>query len=148
MKSRPSKEEYMLGIASLTARMSTCSRLRVGAVLTDMRREQIWVGYNGGPRGGANGCRRSEEGNCGCVHAEANAVVKAPGGVEKTAFLTHSPCGLCAVLMVNANVVEVHYRDEYRDGDGLLIMEESGTRLVHHEEWTLPVERPVPMTWR
>jgi dCMP deaminase len=144
VRQRPTKEEYLLSIADLTARMSTCSRLQVGAVLTDERHEQIWVGYNGGPRGGVNACRRSGDdatGNCGCVHAEANAVVKAPGSIQKVAFLTHSPCGLCAVLLVNAHVGELHYREEYRDPEGLLILGDAGVRLVHRDGWVMPKER-------
>lgn len=127
---RPSKEEYFLGIAKLTAAMSTCSRLQVGVVLTDARYESFWIGYNGGPRGGANVCRDSAaEGGCGCVHAEANAVIKAPGAIEKTAFITCSPCVTCAVMLVNAHVTTLTYEEQYRDTEGLAVLHESGIRV-------------------
>lgn len=127
---RMSKEQYMMAVAELTASMSTCNRTKVGAVLTDTNMEQIWVGYNGGPRGGANECRHPENpGSCGCVHAEANAVVKAPGGVEKVAFLTMSPCVTCAVMLVNAHVERVYFKDAYRDTEGLEVLRESFVRF-------------------
>jgi deoxycytidylate deaminase len=119
----------MLEIAAVVAKRSTCSRLQVGAVLTDLRMEQLWVGYNGGPKGGANECRWDTPGACGCLHAEINAIIKSPGGVEKMAFLTCSPCPACAVALVNAHVLEVHYTEEYREpGAGKLILAEAGIR--------------------
>lgn len=123
---RPTKMEYAMTLAHVTAKMSTCTRTQVGCVLTDERMEQLWVGYNGGPRNGLNECRHPDQpGSCGCVHAEANAVIKAPGGVEKLAFLTMSPCVTCAVMLVNANVQHVHYREAYRDTEGLDVLRES-----------------------
>lgn len=127
---RPSKVETMLAIADAVALRSTCERLRVGAVLTDMRMEQIWVGYNGGAKGLANGCRRDDPGNCGCLHAELNAVIKAPGDIEKMAFLTHSPCEMCATALVNAHVIEVIYEHEYRDSSGLTVLADAGIRAA------------------
>jgi deoxycytidylate deaminase len=118
----------MLDIATVIARRSTCSRLQVGAVLTDMRMEQLWVGYNGGAKGVPNGCRRADAGNCGCLHAEVNAVIKAPGDIEKMAFLTHSPCEACATALVNAHVIEVHFNEEYRSQEGLFVLVEGGVR--------------------
>lgn len=122
---RPSKYETMLRIAALMAERSTCERKQVGCVLTDLSMEEIYVGYNGGPKGGINGCRRSTPGNCGCLHAEVNAVAKAPRG-EKLAFLTMSPCEACATLLVNAGVREVYFREAYRDPyPGFAVLHES-----------------------
>jgi dCMP deaminase len=121
----------MISIATVVAKRSTCGRLSVGAVLTDSRMEQLWYGYNGGPKGGINACRRIDAGNCGCLHAEMNAVVKAPGDIEKLAFLTHAPCAMCATLLVNAHVVAVWYEEEYRDPEGLLILGDGGV-VTHY----------------
>jgi len=126
---RPGKIETMLQIAEVVAQRSTCTRLQVGAVLTDLRMEQLWYGYNGGAKGGVNACKRGDEGNCGCLHAELNAVIKAPGDIEKMAFLTHSPCEMCATALVNAHVIEVKYREEYRNPLGLLVLSEAGVRV-------------------
>lgn len=129
---RPTKVETMMAVARIVARRSTCSRLSVGAVLTDARMEQLWYGYNGGPKGGRNECHRPDEGNCGCLHAEMNAVIKAPGGAEKLAFLTHSPCPMCATMLVNAHVSAVWYDEEYRDTEGLDVLVTSNV-LINHE---------------
>lgn len=120
----------MMAIAETVAKRSTCARLQVGAVLTDLRMEQLWYGYNGGAKGGVNSCAREDAGNCGCLHAELNAVIKAPGDVEKMAFLTHSPCEMCATALVNAHVSEVYYNREYRERTGLFLLERSGVRIT------------------
>lgn len=126
---RPSKVDTMLDIATVVAARSTCLRLQVGAVLTDLRMEQLWYGYNGGPKGGPNSCKRGDEGNCGCLHAELNAVIKAPGDVEKMAFLTHAPCEMCATALINAHVSEVHHMHGYRDKSGLVTLASRGVRI-------------------
>jgi len=137
---RPSKVETMLDIAEVVSRRSTCSRLQVGAVLTDARMEQLWVGYNGGAKGGKNTCKRGEPGNCGCLHAEVNAVIKSPGDIEKYAFLTHSPCEACATALVNAHVIALWFRQEYREPLGLLVLADAGvlTTSAGNEEWVMP----------
>ena len=43
---------------------------------TDFRKV-LAVGYNGNATGLANSCDRDEAGNCGCLHSEENAVIKA-----------------------------------------------------------------------
>lgn len=126
---RPTKIETMMDVARIVARRSTCQRMSVGAVLADRNMEQLWYGYNGGPRGGINQCRRPEEGNCGCLHAETNAIIKAPGNIAKMAFLTHSPCPMCATMLVNAHVFAVYYDTRYRDDEGLAILADAGVKL-------------------
>jgi dCMP deaminase len=128
---RPSKEQYLLDVASLTAQRSTCRRLNVGCVLASEDLTTFVVGYNGGPRGGINDCRREEKGRCGCVHAEMNAVAKAVYGQHTVAFLTDSPCEMCAVLLVNAGVTKLVYDREYRITDGLDIIRASGAEVIH-----------------
>jgi dCMP deaminase len=116
---RPTKYEYLMAVANLTSQMSTCSRLQVGAVLSTIDLTQFVVGYNGGAKGGPNACLRDEPGNCGCVHAEMNAVAKATKGIHVVAFLTHSPCEMCATLLINAGIILVYYQHEYRDSAGI-----------------------------
>lgn len=140
MDKRPSKVDMLLRIALVVAERATCSRLKVGAVLTDMRCEQLWVGYNGAPRGAANECRREGEGNCGCSHAEANALIRADAGCDKIAAFTHAPCVPCAGLLVNANVREFYYLDEYRDTEGLAVLRESGVRVERRSVGKPPAE--------
>lgn len=116
---RPTKYEYLMAVAHLTSQMSTCSRLQVGAVLSTIDLTQFVVGYNGGAKGGPNECLREDPGNCGCVHAEMNAVAKATKGIHVVAFLTHSPCEMCATLLINAGIIKVYYQTQYRDSRGL-----------------------------
>lgn len=131
--SRPSKEETLMAVARIFAKRSTCSRLRVGAVLADPSLETFVVGYNGSFKGGPNECQRSDAGNCGCLHAEANAVAKAERG-PKVAFLTDAPCELCAKLLVNADVTTLRYEREYRESSGLKVLRAANIQVFRHEE--------------
>ena len=124
---RPSKRQYLMRVALLTAERSTCSRLQVGAVLADTSLETFVIGYNGSYKGGPNECRGDVKtpGGCGCVHAEVNAVAKAGRG-RKILFVTHAPCLICATLLVNADVREVYYNQLYRSEDGISLLKEAG----------------------
>lgn len=113
--------------------LSTCGRAQVGCVLTDIRRELMWIGYNGGYTNGPNECRHpGVEGGCGCIHAELNALLKADGSVDKLAYATTAPCPTCAVALINAHVVFVTYFAPYRDTEGLMILDEAGVPYRQH----------------
>jgi dCMP deaminase len=117
-----------LSVAELISTRSTW--LQVGTVLTDLRGEQMWIGYNGGYLGGPNSCRHPDAvGGCGCLHAELNAIIKADGPSQKVAYSTDSPCAMCAVALINAHVVEVHYTRKYRNTEGIEILREAGVRV-------------------
>lgn len=134
---RPPLFEVYMRMAEELAKRSTCARLQVGTVLTDQNLEHVVsIGYNGNARGFPNRCDSTEEGKCGCIHSEMNALVKAPGGLrDKVAFVTASPCKMCAKLMVQANVSHVFYRQAYRKSDGLEVLEQAGVRAVHYVRW-------------
>lgn len=121
-------------VAFLTAERSTCKRLQVGAVFADPSLETFVVGYNGGYKGGPNGCRGDHKtpGGCGCIHAEVNAVAKANRG-PKYAFITHAPCAVCSALLVNADVRKVFYALDYRSSVGLELLTEAGIEVVRLE---------------
>lgn len=119
------KYDYLMQVAHLTAKRSKCMRRKVGCVIADPSLEVFVVGYNGGPRKGINHCRRNKPKRCGCIHAEMNALVKAPRG-DKIAFVTCQPCEMCATLMVNASVTRVYYGEEYIDDLGLQVLDEVG----------------------
>lgn len=103
----------MRTFAELVAAASPCNRAAVGCVLTTLDLQVISYGYNGVAKGLPNECLRHGEeavGNCGCVHAEQNAIAKAgQPEVDKIAFITMPPCERCASLLVNAGVVMVCY---------------------------------------
>lgn len=130
---RPSKEEMFLRIAEVVATRSTCSRLSVGAVVTDWEMTTIWsMGYNGAARGLQNGCLRPDEpGNCGCtMHAEVNALIKAPYHEGPLVmFCTHNPCSSCSHAIINSKVRKVIYRTEYRAVDGVNLLRGAGVAV-------------------
>ncbi len=134
---RPPLFEVYMRMAEELAKRSTCSRLRVGTVLTDASLEHVLaIGYNGNVRGFPNRCDSDEAGRCGCIHSEMNALVKSPGEVpDKVAFVTASPCVMCAKLMVQAKVSHLFYRNAYRDPAGLEVLERAGVATVQYTRW-------------
>lgn len=120
------------GLAESLARLSRCGRLRVGCVVvTSDMREVVAVGYNGPPAGVDNDACREGEGACGCVHAEANALVKlATRERGLTLMTTTSPCEHCAGLTVNSGKVSVViYGGAYRDLSGLELLTNAGVSV-------------------
>src|SRR5690554_3413459 len=83
----PLFEVYMRMAEELSKR-STCTRARVGTVITDAGLSNVLgIGYNGNAAGLPNRCDSDEPGRCGCIHSEMNALVKAPGSVrDKVVF--------------------------------------------------------------
>ena len=75
--------EIYMRFACDLARRSTCSRLQVGCVVVAEDFSRVFgIGYNGNARGFSNTCDRTEPGNCGCLHAEDNALLKTNVGPE------------------------------------------------------------------
>jgi len=134
---RPPLFEVYMRMAEELAKRSTCSRLQVGTVLTDASLEQVLaIGYNGNVRGFPNRCDSTEAGRCGCIHSEMNALVKSPGEVPaKVAFVTASPCIMCAKLMVQAKLSHLFFRSAYRDPAGLEVLEKAGVVVVQYTRW-------------
>jgi dCMP deaminase len=134
---RPPLFEVYMRMAEELAKRSTCARLQVGTVLTDASLEQVLaIGYNGNVRGFPNRCDSNEAGRCGCIHSEMNALVKSPGEVPgKVAFVTASPCIMCAKLMVQAKVSHLFFRSAYRDPAGIEVLERAGVVVVQYTRW-------------
>jgi len=134
---RPPLYEVYMRMAEELAKRSTCARLQVGTVLTDSLLEHVVsIGYNGNARGFPNRCDSPEAGRCGCIHSEMNALVKSPGELRgKVAFVTASPCVMCAKLMVQAHVSHLFYRTAYRDASGLEVLDQAGVVTVHYTRW-------------
>ena len=115
---RPTFEEIYLNLAFTLAKRSTCQRLQVGTVITSSDfRKVLAVGYNGNASGLSNCCDQDEEGNCGCLHSEENAVINCdtPRNLNKYVFVTHHPCRACAKRLINLGYVQkVFYGKDYR----------------------------------
>ncbi len=145
---RPSWHEYFLQLAVQAATRSTCLRRQVGAVLVRDKRA-LATGYNGAPRGVAHcldvGCLRDQLGIpsgerhelCRAIHAEQNAIIQAAvHGVAidgSVLYCTHQPCVLCAKMLINCGVREVHFIEGYPDELSLALIEEAGMKL-HRED--------------
>lgn len=127
---RPTMWDTLMEVAESFARRSTCSRLKVGAVVSDAAMEEFAAGYNGSERGGPNECASLEPGQCGHVHAEVNALVKPRSFSAALMFCTHAPCVTCAKLIVNARVRRVYYREVYRSDAGLALLRARGVECV------------------
>ena len=116
---RPSLDEYFLKLAAVVAERSTCIRRHVGAVAV-RDKHILATGYNGAPAGAADclelGCLRNENNIpsgqrhevCRAMHAEQNVIIQAAlHGVSLEGaiiYATHSPCVLCAKMLVNARI--------------------------------------------
>lgn len=116
------------------AGLSQCQRLRVGCtVVRPDLSEVVAIGYNGPPAGLPNDGCRSSAGACGCVHAEANALLKLKVGTPGLILLaTDSPCEHCAGLILNSGgrVRAVAYARAYRDPSGLNRLVEGGVTVA------------------
>lgn len=144
--SRPSFDAVYMNLALNLALRSTCARLHVGcAIVSGDYQRVLAVGYNGSYRGGPNGCDSDEPGNCGCIHAEMNAMIKLNPSemMGKIAYVTTAPCVMCAKGMVNAGISKVIYLHEYRKKEGIELLAKAGVSVeqiplgdVHiHQDW-------------
>lgn len=133
---RPTFQQIYMKHAEQLAKRSTCSRLQVGTVITsDDYRYMYSQGYNGPASGLPHGCKYPQrKGNCFCLHSEWNAVISntAHRSFPKIVFVTHSPCFLCAQVIINmGGVKEVYYKHKYRDTSGLDLLTGSGILVVN-----------------
>ena len=113
--------------------LSTCRRPNssIGCVVipSDMS-EVMAIGYNGPASGEDHMCCRGPEavGSCGCIHAEANALVKIKTRRRNLVMIVSlSPCEHCAGLIINnKSIAVVIYSSMYRDDSGLRRLDNAG----------------------
>ena len=138
---RPDSDEYFLKIASVVAERSTCRRHHVGAVAV-RGKHILATGYNGAPSGAKDclelGCLRYElnipSGTrheiCRGIHAEQNVIIQAGlHGVSlegSTIYATHTPCVLCAKMLVNAKIKRFVSFGSYNDDEFAKLFREAG----------------------
>ena len=142
---RPSVDEYFLKVASVVAERSTCRRHHVGAVAVKDK-HILATGYNGAPSGLKDclelGCLRDElnipSGTrheiCRGIHAEQNVIIQASlHGVSlegSTVYATHTPCVLCAKMLVNAKIKRFVSFGKYDDNSFVDLFKEAGIEVV------------------
>jgi dCMP deaminase len=122
----------LMGVAELIAQRGTCLRSKVGAILARDGRI-LSSGYVGAPtnmRHCSPGICRPDTPCTRTIHAEANAIAwAARTGVEtmgSTMYVTVSPCGECAKLLINAGIVQIYYGVEYRDAEPIKLLRHVG----------------------
>jgi dCMP deaminase len=146
---RPDIDEYFLKIATVVAERSTCRRHHVGAVAV-RDKHILTTGYNGAPSGLRDclelGCLRDElnieSGTrheiCRGIHAEQNVIIQAAlHGVDLTGatiYVTHSPCVLCAKMLVNAKIKRFVTFGNYADESFRSLFKEAGIEFELHEK--------------
>ena len=145
-------DKRFMEVCRLIGTWTSCVRPNraVGAVITKNNRI-LATGYNGAPAGvkscAEKGYCMREKMNipsgtrqeaCFAVHAEQNAIAQAAKlGHEiegSTIYITHSPCSICARLIINSGIKRVVYDQNYPDDFSRSLLEEAGVKLEHYEE--------------
>lgn len=131
-------------MAEELGKRSTCGRNQVGSVIANSDLTQVLgIGYNGNARGLPNRCDGTEPGRCGCIHSEANALIKAGASTPgKVMFVTVSPCVMCAKMIVNSNVAKLFFRSQYRDPSGVAVLREGGVEVEPYALWRQAWRQP------
>lgn len=131
---RPSRDEWAMELASLTAKRATCLRRQVGCVLLNQRGHVLATGYNGVAAGqphcnqydhfhpvgfpdaciGAHAPSGTNLDGCQAIHAEQNALLQCRDVyIIHTAYVTASPCLTCCKLLLNTSCERICYIEEY-----------------------------------
>ena len=148
-ETRPDIDEYFLKIASVVAERSTCRRHHIGAVAVKGK-HILATGYNGAAAGLRDclelGCLRDELGIesgtrhevCRGIHAEQNVIIQASlHGVSlegSTIYCTHTPCVLCAKMLVNSKIKRFVTFGNYADNSFIDLFHEAGIEFDLHKE--------------
>jgi len=138
---RPGFDEYCLKIAAVVGERSTCLRHHMGAVAVKDK-HILTTGYNGAAAGLKDclelGCLRNENNIpsgtrqeiCRAIHAEQNVIIQAAlHGVSlegATIYCTHTPCILCAKMLVNARIKRFVSFGKYSDNAFKDLFKEAG----------------------
>ena len=145
---RLSIDDYFLKIASVVAERSTCHRHHMGAIAV-RDKHILTTGYNGAAAGLKDclelGCLRDEQGIpsgerteiCRAIHAEQNAIIQAAlHGISLegcTIYCTHTPCVLCAKMLVNTRIKRFVTFGNYRDDAFKELVREAGIEVEMRE---------------
>jgi len=131
------KIEIFTSFASQIAELSVSQTLKVGAIAIKVDFSKIGsFGYNGSYAGAKiNEETGGEEdsllpGESGFIHAEMNLIAKFRENDPENyiILLTHSPCELCAKILINSGFRYIYWREEYRKTNHLRIFNDIGVR--------------------
>lgn len=151
---RPTRDEWGLQLAQVTASRATCLRRSVGCVLVDKRGHILATGYNGVAAGQAhcnemgktfdldlgslvdfahNACPGAQAASgtnldgCQAIHAEQNALLQCRGVWEiETCYTTTAPCMTCVKLLLNTSCQRIVFKEEYPHSEAQVLWENAG----------------------
>jgi dCMP deaminase len=130
---RLSWDQVWSSFAQTISQRSTDTKIKVGCVIVPFDNTGVLsLGYNGDHKGGSNERESNDTGFSGFIHAEINALIKMDfnNPKDKKMYLTHSPCKMCAKAIINANIKEVNYIDEYKsDTTGIDLLVKHGVKV-------------------
>ena len=127
MPNRLSWQDYFMANAELISKRSTCDRAFVGAVLVKETDNCNEVGHY------------MEDGHCiRTVHAEMNALIQcAKEGISTKnteIYVTHFPCINCTKALLQAGIVKITYKANYRPHPfAIELMEQKGVSYLQHD---------------
>lgn len=144
---RPSRDEWAMKLALLTAQRATCRRRKVGCVLLNARGHVLATGYNGVAAGlphcnqhdpfhpigfphacaGASAPSGQSLDACQAIHAEQNAMLQCRDVYSiHTAYVTASPCMTCIKLLLNTTCERIVFVEEYPHPEARKLWESAG----------------------
>ena len=118
-----------LKMAEAFSETSVANRLKVGCVIV-RDGQPISLGINGTPTGWFTNNCEDQDGKTAWYtkHAEVQALNKLRKSTESSVgaemFVTHSPCKMCALDIIDAGIKRVVYQTEYRDRAGINLLKE------------------------
>ena len=125
-----------LRMAQVWSENSYCVRRKVGALIVKDKMI-ISDGYNGTPAGFENVCKNDlGQTKSYVLHAEANAITKVAKSNNSsegaTLYVTDAPCMECAKLIIQAGIRRVVYNKDYRNTEGLELLERAGIEICKY----------------
>ena len=132
------KRHYIyLRMAIIWGENSKARKKRVGCLIIKDNRI-ISDGYNGTPHGFDINCEHMLEGKlitrAEVLHAESNAITKlaksTQSGEGSILYVAIAPCFDCSKLIIQANIKEVVYLENYKNLDGINLLKRANIKVI------------------
>ena len=120
-----------LEMAEAFSKTSVAERLKVGCVIV-RDGQPISLGINGTPSGWYTNNCEDENGETSWFtkHAEVQALNKLRKSTESSVgadmYITHSPCKMCCLDIIDAGIKRIVFKESYRDTSGIEILKQHG----------------------
>lgn len=118
-----------LEMAEAFSKTSVAERLKVGCVIV-RDGQPISLGINGTPSGWYTNNCEDENGKTSWFtkHAEVQALNKLRKSTESSVgadmYITHSPCKMCCLDIIDAGIKRIVFKESYRDTSGIEILKQ------------------------